>query len=146
MAYAALSDMIERYGEIELVRLTTPENEIGQGVVGSRVAQVLDDASGLIDSHLRRHYQVPVMVMAGGSLPELVNATCILARYALHTGPRVAPNEQVRTQRAEVMAWLRAIETGSATLDGAVAPSANRSFARFAGRTRDQAYRLGGGR
>lgn len=120
MAYAVVRDMIDRFGQTEMVRLTTPADQDLDGVVMPVAEAKLDDASALIDSYVGKRYRVPMDVA-----PQvIVRAACILARYDLATGEQREPTEQMRLQRQETIAWLRDIANGNVVLElDEVAPS-----------------------
>lgn len=115
MPYATPQDLVDAYGEAELVRLTTPSGQSLAGVVAGRAEARLVEASGLMDSYLRRRYLVPVTP----ATPELRSCCCALARYELmHTG-ETEPSEQARLARKERIDWLQALADGRIALDGA---------------------------
>jgi phage gp36-like protein len=125
MPYATAEDMLARFGEVEMTRLTAAEGELDAGVVAAKVETALREATGLIDSYLRRRYAVP---LAAPVPPEIVRACCVLARYDLAHGEQREPSEQMRLARREVVEWLAALADGKAVLDGAV-PAAGASGA-----------------
>jgi phage gp36-like protein len=130
MAYATVSDLIERFGQTEMVRLTTPADQDLDGIVMTVAEAKIEDASALIDSYVRKRYRTPMDVPP----QEIVRACCILARYDLATGEQREPTEQMREQRSETMAWLRDIAAGKALLElDEVAPS-DESYARESSR------------
>jgi len=138
MAYATVQDLIDRFGQTELVRLTTPADQDLDGIVMPVAEAKLDDATAVIDSYVGRRYQVPMSVA-----PQvIVRACCILARYDLATGEQREPTEQMRLQRQETMAWLRDVSIGTVVLDlDEVAPG-DESYAMAS--TRDAVYGSGG--
>ena len=115
MSYAQISDMIVRFGEVELIRLSTPDGQNIDGIWTTVVQTRLDEASGVIDSYLRRRYAVPI---TGTIPPEIVRACCALARYELAFGPNTEPTEQMRLAKKDVLGWLAEICDGRVTLDG----------------------------
>lgn len=115
--YASVEDMVSRFGETEMIRLSVADGPIPEEVEPPRIEQALADASRLIDSYLRVRYQVPVAPVPG----ELVRAACALARYDLATGGDRDPTEEMRLSRKEVLNWLAALARGDASLEG-VAP------------------------
>ena len=137
--YSSIADMVARFGEAELVRLTTPLGADRVAIDGVRVAQALTDASGLIDSYLRRRYAVPLAAPPA----EVTRAAAVLARYDLAFGPDRAPTEETRLARKDVVSWLDGIAAGSVTLDGAV-PAGEASYARTSDRTPDVSHCAGG--
>lgn len=118
--YATVDDMIRRYGEVEMIRLSVADGTVPEAVVPGRIEGAIADASQLIDSYLRVRYATPVVPAPA----ELVRSTCLLARYDLALGGEREPTEQMRLARKEVIAWLEKLAAGSATLEGAIALSA----------------------
>jgi phage gp36-like protein len=129
MAYAAVTDMVARFGAQELIRLTTPDGEPLTSINQASVTRALGDASAIIDTFLRKRYLVPVTEV----LPELNRAACFLARYDLAFGEQTEPTEQMRLARKEVMDWLASIRDGTIVLDGAI-PSGDESYASMSDR------------
>lgn len=123
--YATVSDMAERYGEQELIRLTTPDGQPLERIDTDAVERALNEASALADTYLRRRYQVPADVPP----PELTNAICKLARYDLSTGEQKVPSESVLRDRKETLDWLRDVSTGKALLDLSEIETGDNSFA-----------------
>lgn len=115
--YATVDEMISRFGEAEMVRLSAPEGQLDDVVVTSSVERALAEASSLIDGYLRQRYAVP---LAAPVAPEVVRACCILARHDLAMGEQKNPSEQMVTSRKEVMAWLRDVAEGRVQLAGPV--------------------------
>ena len=139
MAYATADDMVLAFGEAEMVRLSTPEGEDMVGADTDRMGRQLDEASGLMDSYLRRRYQVPIAAVS----PELRRCCCTLARYGLTFQGGTDPSEPMRLARKEAIAWLGEIADGKVTLDGAVGVIAgSNSFARV--QDRPAMFRSGG--
>lgn len=138
--YATVQDMVSRFGESEMIRLSVADGDIPEAVEPARVEQAIADASRLMDTYLRVRYATPVSPVAD----ELTRAACTLARYDLSTGGDREPAEQMRLARKEVIAWLLALSKGEASLEG-VAPIASGAGARVSDRepafSRDQLAR-----
>ena len=58
--YASVDSMIARFGETEMIRLTTPSGEPMTAVVAGPAEAALVYASSLIDTYLRKRYAVPL--------------------------------------------------------------------------------------
>lgn len=121
MPYATQAQMVDRFGEPELIQLTDRA-----GITGAIVGAVLDaallDADEEIDSYLRSVRTLPLMA----PIPErLVRVACDLARYHLYDDH--AP-EGVRTRYQDGIRWLRDVAVGKASLGevDAVAPETGR--------------------
>jgi phage gp36-like protein len=115
MPYATINDMVLRFGETAMIRLSAPDGPLPSGVTAETTMLALTDATALVDSYLRRRYLVPLV----DPTADIVRATCILARYDLSTGADKEPSEQVVKDRDDVVAWLKMIADGRVTLEGA---------------------------
>ena len=113
MAYASVDDMIQRFGEREMVQLSTPAGQDMAGVVSDVVCRALDDASAHADSYLRMKYRTPLDVPP----PEVTLHVCHLARYFLAAGNDRTASEDMKYRRDEANAWLREIRDGKVKLD-----------------------------
>lgn len=111
--YATVGDMIARFGEVEMIRLSAPEGQLDGLVDEAAVTLALTDASAVIDSYLRSRHAVP---LAAPVPAEIARACRILARYELAQGEQKAPTDQMKTARGEVMTWLRDIADGKVEL------------------------------
>lgn len=114
MAYATTADLIARYGETEIARLSAAYGaEVA--VDATRCAVVLDVATALVDSYLRARYAVPLADPPG----EVVNAVIVIARHELAQGDGREPSTQMTEARKEVIAWLGKIAAGTVKIAGA---------------------------
>ncbi len=106
MSYAAISDLVERYGAAELTQLTDraspPLGTYDSGVV----QQALDDANGVVDSYLAAQVTVPLT----GTIPPLIILQCCkIARYYLWKDRR---SEAVTQDYNDALAWLKQVAQG----------------------------------
>jgi phage gp36-like protein len=124
MAYAAPSDMVTRFGQIEMLRLTSPEGQPLDVIDIDRLNLALGDASAVMDSFLRRRYLTPVSPVPS----ELVRACCILARFDLAHGDGREPSKQMADADADTRKWLVKLFDGTALLPDAT-PAGEQSFA-----------------
>ncbi|MBR0559501.1 gp436 family protein [Neokomagataea anthophila] len=127
MAYASVQDLIQRFGERELINNTTPEGQARSGIDQARVAQVLTDASALIDSYLNRRFVVPLT----NTPASIVNACCRIARFDLAQTGATQPTDNMRTDRQDAVKWLSEIARGTVTLDGQETPNTSASWSRI---------------
>ncbi|MBF0858801.1 DUF1320 domain-containing protein [Gluconobacter sp. LMG 31484] len=127
MAYASVSDLIQRFGERELINNTTPEGMPGESIDQARVSQALTDASALIDSFLNRRFAVPLQ----DAPASVVNACCKIARFDLAQSGASQPTEQMRLDQKDALAWLTLIAKGTVTLDGQTAANESSSWSRI---------------
>ena len=103
MIYATVQDMIDRFGEAELIQLTDPEIV---AVQAAKAERMLGDAQALVDGYVGRVYRLP---LAGcgkpapvpgdpGAVqmvppPQLTRIACDVARYYLYDD--IAPEHEV---------------------------------------------------
>ena len=131
MPYCTQQNLIDRYGEDELIQLT---DRTGTGLIDATViAAAIADAGALLDGYLAGRYALPL----ASTPPILTNLACDLARYQLYddaTTPVVQANrdsairylEQVATGKIPLVLATGATEsvTGSAPIIASSAPSA----------------------
>jgi len=105
--YATQNDLIERFGEEEL--LGVAESETDGTLDATRVETALSDASRHIDSYLRLRRSVPV-----DPVPDvLVGACADIARFSLHDDH--APDQVAERYKATIQ-WLKNVAAGKASL------------------------------
>jgi len=110
---ATVADMIARFGEVQIVRLSNPEDKAAIAPDEVKVNTALNDATSTIYSYIRGRYLVPI-----ATPPEdLVRAACILARYDLANTERVSPSKEMTEARAEVIKWLENVSKELVHLD-----------------------------
>ena len=159
MHYATVQDMIDRFGERELIQLTDPEIV---AVQAPKAERALGDAQALVDSYVGRVYRLPLAGCAKpapvpgdpGAVqlvppPQLTRITCDVARYYLYDD--LAPEAEVYRRFKTAVAELNAIADGSARLvcpwggePGAFAnrgPVAGETLYSFAPRSDSEGYR-----
>ena len=119
-SYTHRADMILRFGEEEIVRLTDRTNTPPTTIDGDTLIAAMADACDFVDSFLAVRYSLPIYTSIGGPLgiipPALTRATADIARYYLH-GRRVEKDDPVRLAYMEAERWLRAVAKGEARLD-----------------------------
>lgn len=119
--YAALSDLIARYGEDELAQRT--DRAAGQTIDPAVIDRALEDAAAEIDSSLAARYALPVASVP----PLLVRLACAIARYHLHDE---AATQRIRDDYEDALKVLAEIRSGArllplaATDGGGTAPAA----------------------
>jgi phage gp36-like protein len=111
--YATEADLVDRYGEDELVQLT---DRLGTGAIDADVlARALADAAAEVDSYLRGRVSLPL-----ASPPaELVWVQADIARYRLHG---VRATEEARKRYEDARSWLRDVAAGRVLLDDDATP------------------------
>ncbi len=121
MPYATVNDMVERFGQIEMIRLSTRDDALPESIDGPRVENALADATALIDSYLRARYAVPLSPIPR----EIIRACCYLARYDLAQGGEQKPSEQMTKDRDDTLAWLSDMASSDGRLDALPARAAS---------------------
>lgn len=134
-AYATVRDMIDRFGEVEMIHLTAKTGEPAETVDVDAVNAAITDMSAVADTYLRKRYQVPLDV----PIPEVTRCVCRLVRYELSQGEQKTPAEQTRVARDEEIAWLKDVAAGRVELDLTEVDPGTDSFAEAA--TREAIFR-----
>lgn len=124
MHYATVQDMIDRFGERELIQLTDPEIV---AVQAARAERALGDAQALVDGYLGRVYRLPLAGCAKpapvpgdpGAVqlvppPQLTRITCDVARYYLYDD--IAPEHEVYIRYKAADRELGLVAEGRAVL------------------------------
>jgi phage gp36-like protein len=117
LAYATIQDMIDRFTQTEVLRLSANGGDLPNAIVETPVLRALDDATSMVEGYLRRRVNVPLVAPYPA---EVTRAVCILARYDLATGGEREPSTQMRNDRNDVVSWLNKIAEGYVSLEGAV--------------------------
>lgn len=115
MAYATVEDLIARFGEVEIIRLSASEGQLDDQVNALRCGVALADATATIDSYVRGRYAVPLSPVPR----EILAACCTLARYDLARGEQKTPSAEMKEERSATVKWLEMIAGGKVLLDGA---------------------------
>ena len=116
MSYCAAQDLIDRYGEEELIQLT---DRMGEGTYDAEVvAQAIADSDADIDAYLAARYTTPL-----SPIPSiLVRIGCDLARYYLW---KDQASDAVRMRYEDARRLLERIATGAVGVGpAATAPDA----------------------
>lgn len=124
MNYATVQDMIDRYGEPEMIQLTDP------GIVSvqaPKAQRALDDAQAFADSFVGRVYRLPLAgctkrAPVPGDLgavqqvapPQLTRVVCDVARYYLYSD--LAPEHEVYLRYKAAERELMQIAEGKSVL------------------------------
>lgn len=110
MSYCTLQDMVDRFGESELIQLTDRDglNEIGTAIVD----RAIEDASAVIDGYLASVYPLPLATVP----PQLVRINCDVARYYLHANGSMAP-ESIEKPYDHAIKYLMAMANGTVSME-----------------------------
>lgn len=107
MPYNTKQNMIDRYGEEELIQLT---DRVAAGVIDDAVLnQGIADAAAEIDGYLGGRYQLPLAVTP----PILTVYACDMTRYRLYDD---AATEQVEKRYQDAIKFLRFAADGKVQL------------------------------
>lgn len=107
MTYCATQDLIDRYGEFELIQLTdsTGAGAIDQTVVDRAIA----DVDGEIDAYLAKRVALPLATVP----PVLVRMACVMVRYYLY---KDVATDLVKQQYDAAIRFLRDVAAGTTSL------------------------------
>lgn len=111
MNYCTQQDMIERFGEQELIQLTDRADPPTGGIDGTVLDKAIADASAFIDGYLAKRYRLPLADVP----PFLARLCCQVARYYLHDD---AAPEEVRERYKDAERTLLRIAKGEVILPG----------------------------
>lgn len=108
MPYATQQNLIDRFGESELLALADRDNN--DVVEAAIVDDAIGDADRIIDGYISARYDLPL-----SSTPEILTAfACDIARYRLHID---SPPDVVRDRYKDAIKGLMDISAGKASLD-----------------------------
>lgn len=109
MSYASRQQMLERYGQDELVQLTDRDQPGTGAIVEAVLERALQVADGVVDGYVGTRYPVPLTLVP----PVISTIAAALARWTLYG--RVKP-EAVESEFREAMRQLRDLADGRMTL------------------------------
>lgn len=119
--YATTADLIAKYGETEIARLSTAQGAATVEVDTARCEAAIADAGATVDSYLRARYAVPLV----DAPREVTLATLVLARHELAHGDGREPSTQMIDARKETIRWLERVASGSVRIAGAAEAGAS---------------------
>lgn len=109
MPYATQQDLIDRFGEEELVQLTDRAEPPAGAIDATVIGKALADADDAVNGYLAVRYEVPL-----ASPPLVLNRmACDIARYYLYED-RVT--EIVRKRYDDAVAYLKDVAAGKVVL------------------------------
>jgi len=111
MAYATYDDMIQMWGEIEVIRSSDRDGDDVADV--GVVAKALEDEAATIDSYISAAYTLPIDPVPG--VLKTHNVAMALYRMSLDGG---VLTKEKRQRYEDCLRWLRDVASGKATLDG----------------------------
>ncbi len=128
MTYATQQDLVDRFGELEIIQLTDRDTIPPASIDATVTARALTDASALINGYLQGVYALPLALTP----PALVKAASDIARFYLW-GDRAEPKGAIRMAHDDALRWLQSVSKGVVKLEvaGLAAPAAPAGDARF---------------
>ncbi len=112
MTYAAQQDLVDRFGQLELIQLTDRTNRPPTTVDAAVVGRALADADALIDGYVGKVYDLPLSPIP----PVLTKMAADVARYFLH-GKAADKDGPVARAYDQAVAWLKDVSRGLVKLD-----------------------------
>lgn len=108
MSYLTREELIERFGETEIVRL---ERNIAktEGSNPSTSEKAISDAEEMVNGYVAVQYPLPLPI----TTEPVKRAVAVIARYFLY---KDKPTEIVRLDYEDVIGWLKQIAAGKAVL------------------------------
>jgi phage gp36-like protein len=112
MSYCTQADLESRYGEREILQLTTPEIPDAWEVDATRLGRAIADADAEIDGYLTDGgYALPFSAVPY----RLVRHACVLARWYLYDDSRP---QGVEDEAKLTRGWLERVAEGKVKLIG----------------------------
>lgn len=109
MSYIVIDDMIEKYGEEELIILTDKSNPPTGNYESVTIENAISDAQAEIDAYLSSRYALPLTEVPG----ILKRITCEIARYHLFGS---ALTEEVEKKYTNAIRFLKEVATRKASI------------------------------
>lgn len=109
MTYATQQDMVNRFGDREVIALTDRDNS---GIIDAPVLQsALESADDEINTYLAGNYALPL----SSALPIVRDFACDIARYRLCSG-EVIETEEVRNRYKDAIKFFEKVARGLVSL------------------------------
>jgi phage gp36-like protein len=126
--YATAQDLIDRYGEAEMLQVADRSYPPAGAVNTAIVNRAIADASGEIDSYLAAQYLTPVVItpLIVAIPAAIVSACCVIARYRLHDDHTT---DRIQHDFDAALRWLRDVSTGRAIIPELVPPTESTGIA-----------------
>lgn len=112
MTYVTKQQLIDRFGERELIQLTDRTNRPATTIDDDVVDGAVTDAEALVDGYIGKVYELPL-----SSAPAvLTRISADIARYYLH-GKSADKDGPVHRAYLEAKGWLRDVSRGLVQID-----------------------------
>ncbi len=109
MPYIVAQDMVDAFGQEEIVALTNLDNPSATTINNVVLQQAIDDACAIIDSYLRSRYTTPIVPTPAA----LVRIACDITRGQLDQNN---PRDEVIRRWEMALTFLKDIAKGLASL------------------------------
>ena len=118
MAYTTKQELIDRYGQREILQASDKANsgDINDVAVDEAINEAIADAENEIDSYLAAQYSLPLTV----TVPVLVLVASDIARYRLHE--KDATDEVAERYASQKQFLVRLAKGGAILIDDAKQP------------------------
>lgn len=114
MTYCTQQDLIDRFGERELIELTDRTNKPVSTIDDTTVERALGDAEATADSYIGTVYQLPIP-----TVPPILTKICAdIARYFLY-GKVAEKDTPVEIAYRDALAWLTGVSKRLITIENA---------------------------
>lgn len=107
--YVSAHEMVERFGEDELILLSNRHDLSATSVNYSVLSRAINDANGVVDGYISGRYTIPVKQVP----PILVRITCDIARYYLYDD---AVTDRVQQNYDDAIEFLKNAAKGLVSL------------------------------
>lgn len=114
MSYVTQQDLIDRFGQAELIQLTDRTNRPATTIDATAVGRHIADAVSMIDGYLGKIYALPL----GTVPPALTKVAADLARYFLH-GKSAEKDSPVAQAYRDAIRWLENVSKGLIVIENA---------------------------
>ena len=114
MTYVTKQDLIDRFGQAELIQLTDRTNRPATTVNDTTVTGHITDAESIIDGYLAKVYALPLATVP----PALTKVAADLARYFLH-GKAAEKDSPVTQAYRDAIRWLENVSKGLIVIEDA---------------------------
>lgn len=108
MSYATQQNMIDRFGQKEVIQLTDKATPPTGSINATVLGQALGDADAMINGYVSTRYALPMTDVP----QQIVRIACDLARYFLDK----KPSEEIKARYDQALAWLRDVSAGRVNL------------------------------
>jgi len=117
MPYATQQDMVDRFGEVEIINLTDRADPPAGVIDADVLDRALTDAADEIDAYVGARHPLPLVSVP----PVLARVACDVTRYRLSDDCGVL-TEEVENRYKNALRFLRDVSAGRVNLGASSAP------------------------